>query len=80
MLHFWEGHYSELLSHEGKLSDLDLPNYVYEKVNVIEIAGMEVTEGLKGMKRGQHQARTNAEMVDVAGEIGVRWTKTGGQV
>ena len=52
----WEGHCSELLNHEGNMSDLDLPNYVHEKVNVIEIACMEVTGGLKGAKRGEHKA------------------------
>ena len=31
------------------MSDLELPNYVLEKVNVIEIADMEVTSGLNGM-------------------------------
>ena len=43
MLKVWEGHYSELLNHEGNMSDLELPNYVHEKVNVIEITDMEVT-------------------------------------
>ena len=37
------------------MSDLDLPNYVHEKVDVIEITDMEVTRGLKGMKKGDHQ-------------------------
>ena len=52
VLKVWEGHYSELLNHEGNMSDLELPNYVHEKVNVIEITDMEVTSGLKGMKKG----------------------------
>ena len=43
VLNVWEGHYSELLNHEGNMSDLELPNYVHEKVNVIEITDMEVT-------------------------------------
>ena len=43
VLKVWEGHYSELLNHEGHMSDLELPNYVHEKVNVIEITDMEVT-------------------------------------
>ena len=77
VLKVWEGHYSELLNHEGNMSDLELPNYVHEKLNVIEITDMEVTRGLKEMKKGR-QTRLDemrAEMVDVAGEIGVRWTK-----
>ena len=45
VLKFWEGHRSELLNHEE--NDLDLPNYVHEKGNVIEITDMEVTIGLK---------------------------------
>ena len=59
------------------LSDLELPNYVHEKVNVIEITDMEVTSGLKGMNKGRAPGwdYMRAEMVDVAGEIGVRWTK-----
>ena len=73
----WEGHYSELLNHEGNMSDLELPNYVHDKVNVIEITDMEVTSGLKGMKKGRALGwdEMRAEMVDVAGEIGARWTK-----
>ena len=77
VLKVWEGHYSELLNHEGNMSDLELPNYVYEKVNVIEITDMEVTSGLKGMKKGRGPGwdEMRVEMVDVAGEIGARWTK-----
>ena len=26
VLEVWEGHYSELLNHEGNMSDLELPN------------------------------------------------------
>ena len=37
------------------MSDLELPNYVHEKVNVIEITDMEVTSGLKEIKKGEHQ-------------------------
>ena len=28
VLKVWEGHYSELLNHEGNMSDLESPNYV----------------------------------------------------
>ena len=55
------------------MSDLELPNYVHEKLNVIEITDMQVTRGLEGMKKKRDEMR--AEMADVAGEIGVRWTK-----
>ena len=58
VLKVWEGHYSELLNQEGNMSDLELPNYLHEKVNVIEITDMEVTRGLKGMKKGEHQDGT----------------------
>ena len=77
VLKVWEGHYSELLNHEGNMSDLELPNYVQGKLNVIEITDMEVTRGLKGMKKGREPGldEMRTEMVDVAGEIGVRWTK-----
>ena len=51
VLNVWEGHYGELLNHEANMSDLELPNNVHEKVNVIEITDMEVTRGLNGMKR-----------------------------
>ena len=54
VLKVWERHYSELLNHEGNMSDLELPNYVQGKLNVIEITDMEVTRGLKGMKKGEH--------------------------
>ena len=57
------------------MSDLDLPNYVHEKLNVIEINyyGYEVTRGLKGMQKGRAPVwnEMRAEMVDVAVEIGV---------
>ena len=35
VLKVWEGHYSELLNHEGKMSDLELTNYLHKKLNVI---------------------------------------------
>ena len=77
VLKVWEGHYSELLKHEGNMSDLELPNYVHEKLNVIEITNMEVTRRLKGMQKvrapGLDEMRTG--MVAVAGQIGVSWTK-----
>ena len=73
VLKVWEGHYIELLNHEGNMSDLELPNYVHEKLNVIEITDMQVTRGLEGMKKKRDEMR--AEMADVAGEIGVRWAK-----
>ena len=59
------------------MSDLELLNYVHEKLNVIEITDMEVTRRLKGMKKGRAPGldEMRAEMVDVGGEIGVRWTK-----
>ena len=59
------------------MSDLELPNYVHEKLNVIEITDMKVTRGLKGMKKERAPGldEMRAEMVHVAGEIGVRWTK-----
>ena len=60
------------------MSDRELPNYVHEKVNVIEITDMEMSRWLKGVKRREHQDRTDgmrAEMVDVAREIGARWIK-----
>ena len=76
VLNVWEGHYGELLNHEGNMSDLELPNYVHEKVNVIEITVMEVTRGLKGMKKGRARGwdEMHGEVVDVAGDIGARWT------
>ena len=52
VLEVWEGHYSELLNHEGNMSDLELTNYVHTKLNAISITDMEVTSGLKGMKKG----------------------------
>ncbi len=54
VLKVWEGHYSKLLLHGGNMSDLELPNNVHEKVNVIEITDMEVTRGLKEWKKGEH--------------------------
>ena len=73
VLKVWEGHYSELLNHQVYMSDLELPNYIHEKLNVIEITDMEV----KGMKTGRAPGwdEMRAEMVEVAGEIGARWTK-----
>ena len=43
VLNGWEGHYSELPNQDGNMSDLELPNYVHDKLNVVEITGMEVT-------------------------------------
>ena len=77
VLKVWEVTTVSYLNHEGNMSDLELPNYVHEKLNVIEITDMGVTRGLKGMKKGRAPGldEMRAEMVDVAGEIGVRWTK-----
>ena len=77
MIKVWERHYSELLNHEGGMSDLELPNYVHEKLNIIEITDMEVTRGLTGMQKGRASGwdEMRADMVEVAGEIGARWTK-----
>ena len=58
VLTVWQGHYSELLNHEGNVSDLELPNYVHEKLNKIEITDMEVTRGLKGVNKGEHHDGT----------------------
>ena len=43
-------------------------------MNVIEITDMEVTSGLKGVKKGRAPGwdEMRAEMVYVAGEIGAR--------
>ena len=70
-------HYSELLNPQGNISDLELPNYVREKANVIEIKDMEVTRGLEGMtkERAPGWDEMHAEVIDVTGEIGARWTK-----
>ena len=40
------------------MSDLELPDYEDEMVNVIEITDIEVNRGLKGIKKGEHQAGT----------------------
>ena len=46
-------------------------------MNVIEITDMEVTRGLKTMKKGRAPGWDEmcADMVDIAGEIGAKWTK-----
>ena len=62
VLKVWEGHYNELLNHEENVSDLELPNYLQEEVNVIEITDMEETVGLKGMKKGEHQDGTKCAL------------------
>ena len=67
----WEGHYRELLIHEGDMNDLELSHYVHEKTNVIEIMDMEVTRGLRRMEKGRAPGwdEMRAEMVEVAGEM-----------
>ena len=45
VLKVWEGHYSEILNHEGNMSYLELPNNIHEKLHVIEITDMEVGIG-----------------------------------
>ena len=56
------------------MSDLELPNYEHERMNVIKITDIEVNRGLKGIKRESTRLGRN-EVVDVAGEICARWTK-----
>ena len=49
------------------MSDRELPNYVHEKLNVIEITDMKVTIGLKGVTKGRAPGwdEMRAEMVEV---------------
>ena len=77
VLNVWEGHSSKLLNHEGNMSDLELPNYVHEKVNVSEITDLEVTRGLKGVNKWRAPGwdEMRAEVVDAAGQMGARRTK-----
>ncbi len=64
------------LHQEGNMSDLEFPNDIQDKVNAIEITDTEVTTELKGVKKGRAPGwdEMRAEMVDVTGEIGARWT------
>ena len=76
VLHVWETYFKELLN-KTEDSELELPSSVHEKTEVVEITDTEMMAAMKKMKKekatGLYEIRV--EMLDLAGDVGVNWTR-----
>ena len=67
----WAAYYKELLNGTGAASCLELPSSVRREVEVEEMGQEEVETAMHKMKTGK---ATWLEMMEMAGEVGVKWT------
>ena len=76
MLQVWEDYFKEL-PNERENSELELPSSVEGKVKLGEIGDAEVERAMKKMKRGRATGidEVRVEMLVVADNVGVRWTR-----
>ena len=76
VLRIWAAYYKELLNGTGAASCLELPSSVRREVEVEEIGEEEVETAMHKMKKckatGADEVRL--EMMEMAGEVGVKWT------
>ena len=67
--------FKELLNGKGEASCLELPSSVRREVEVGEIGQGEVETEMRKMKRqGDRADAVRLEMMEKAGEVGVKWT------
>ena len=68
--------FKELLNGKGAASCLELPRLVRREVEVEEIRQEEVETAMHKMKKGKATGAVEVrlEMLEMAGEVGVRWT------
>ena len=68
--------FKELLNGKGAASCLELPSLVRREVEVEEIRQEEVETAMHKMKKGKATGAVEVrlEMLEMAGEVGVRWT------
>ena len=73
VLHVWETYFKELLN-KTEDRELELPSSVREKTEVVEITDTEMMAAMKKMKKGKATG-LDVEMLDLAGDVGVNWTR-----
>ena len=76
VLHVWETYFKELLN-KTEDSELELPSSIREKTEVVEITDTEMMAAMKKMKNGKATGldEIRVEMLDLAGDVGVNWTR-----
>ena len=76
VLRIWAANVKELLSGKGAASCLKLPSSVRREVEVEVIGHEEVETAMHKMKKGKAAGvdELRLEMLDMAGEVGVKWT------
>ena len=72
----WEANFKELLNGEGAASCLEFPNSVTIEVEVEEIGQEEVDTAMHKMKKDKATAvdEVRLEVLEMAGDVGVKWT------
>ena len=76
VLHVRETYFKELLN-KTEDSELELPSSVREKTEVVEITDTDMMAAMKKMKKGKATGldEIRVEMLDLAGDVGVNWTR-----
>ena len=75
-LRIWASNFKELLNGKGAASCLKLPSSARREVEVEEIRQEEVETAIHKMKKGKATGadEMRLEMLEMAGEVGVKWT------
>ena len=76
MLRIWAANFKELLNGIGAASCLEIPSSVRREVEVEEIRQEEVETAMHKMKKGKATGadEVRLEMLEMTGEVGVKWT------
>ena len=76
MLRIWAENFKELLNENGAASCLELPSSVRREVEVEEIRQGEVETTIHKMKKGKATGadEVRLDMLEMTGEVGVKWT------
>ena len=76
VLRIWAANFEELLNGKGAASCLELPSSVRREVEVEEIRQEEVETAMHKMKKGKATGadEVRLEMLEMAGDVGVKWT------
>ena len=76
VLRLWAANFKELLNGNGAASCLELPSSVRREVEMEEIGQEEMQTAMHKMKKGKAIGadEVRLEMLEMAGEVGVKWT------
>ena len=76
VLRIWAANFKELLNGKGTASCLELPSSVRREMEVEEIGREEVETAMHKMKKGKATGadEVRLEMLEMAGDVGVKWT------